>query len=194
MAEKPRTDSKATPKRLNRSVRVGDAIAGALDPALKRRGFASRDIIAQWRAMAPQPYDSVALPDKLVWPRGERSATGATLYLRCAAGHQLALVHEAPRIAASNENLLLEAQPPIMIPYTPMLTTPKMYRIPILTSAICMFTTCPPITKCELQGTTALVIIAVSIARPGPSTKRKRLELVGMISSFIKSFNPSARG
>jgi hypothetical protein len=101
MAEKPRTDSKATPKRLNRSVRVGDAIAGALDPALKRRGFASRDIIAQWRAMAPQPYDSVALPDKLVWPRGERSATGATLYLRCAAGHQLALVHEAPRIAAA---------------------------------------------------------------------------------------------
>jgi hypothetical protein len=101
MAEKPRSDSKDAPKRLNRSVRIGDAIAGALDPALKRRGFASRDIIGQWRAMAPRPYDSVALPDKLVWPRGERSATGATLYLRCAAGHQLALVHEAPRIAAA---------------------------------------------------------------------------------------------
>jgi hypothetical protein len=101
MAGKPRSNGKDPSGRLNRSVRVGDAIAGALDPALKRRGFASRDIIAQWRAMAPAPYDGVALPDKLVWPRGERSATGATLYLRCAAGHQLALVHDAPRIAAA---------------------------------------------------------------------------------------------
>ena len=33
---------------------------------------------------------------------------------------------------SKKENLLLDAQPPIIIPYTPKLTTPKMYKIPIL--------------------------------------------------------------
>jgi hypothetical protein len=97
---KPRSE-KAPPKRLNRTVGAGDALRGVLDPALKRRGFASRDILTHWRAMAPSPYDAVALPDRLVWPRNAPNAVGATLYLRCAAGHHLALVHEAPRIAAA---------------------------------------------------------------------------------------------
>jgi len=101
MAGKAKADQPAEYKRRNRTVGVGEAIAGALDPALKRRGFASRDIITHWKAMAPRPYDAVALPDKLSWPRGERSAEGATLYLRCLAGHQLQLQHEAPRIAAA---------------------------------------------------------------------------------------------
>jgi hypothetical protein len=93
--------SEKAPKRLNRTVKAGEAIRGALDPALKRRGFASRDILAHWRAMAPAPYDAVALPDRLVWPRNAANAVGATLYLKCAGGHHLALVHEAPRIAAA---------------------------------------------------------------------------------------------
>jgi len=97
----PRNSPPAEPKRLNRTVGVGEAIAGALDPALKRRGFASRDIIAHWGAMAPKPYDQVTRPDKLAWPRGERSAMGATLYLRCSESHRLAASMEAPRIAAA---------------------------------------------------------------------------------------------
>lgn len=96
MAEKPKEG-----KRLNRAVGVAEALSGALDPALKRRGFASRDIITHWRAMAPAPYDKVAMPDKLTWPRGERSAEGATLYLRCVQGHALALSHEGAKIAAA---------------------------------------------------------------------------------------------
>ncbi|CDP51636.1 DUF721 domain-containing protein [Paradevosia shaoguanensis] len=96
MAEKPKEY-----KRLNRSVGVAEALKGALDPALKRRGFASRDIITYWSTMAPAPYDKVALPDKLVWPRGERSAEGATLHVRCAASHALGLAHEGAKIAAS---------------------------------------------------------------------------------------------
>ncbi|MDB5622344.1 MAG: hypothetical protein JWR39_907 [Devosia sp.] len=89
------------PKRRNRAVSVADAIAGALDPVLKKRGFASRDILEHWRAMAPKPYDGVSIPDKLVWPRGERSADGATLYLRCQPGHALMVAHQAPAIAAA---------------------------------------------------------------------------------------------
>ena len=44
--------------------------SGVLDPALKRRGFATRDIITHWAAMAPKPYDQLAVPDQLTWPRG----------------------------------------------------------------------------------------------------------------------------
>jgi hypothetical protein len=89
------------PKRLNRTVGVGEAIVGALDPVFKKRGFAGRDIITHWQAMAPAPYDKVAMPDKLSWPRGERGAEGATLYLRTMAGHAMAVSHDGPRIAAA---------------------------------------------------------------------------------------------
>lgn len=99
MAAKPKQD--AEPKRLNRVVGVAEALSKALDPALRKRGFASRDIITHWAAMAPAPYDKVALPDRLAWPRGERGAEGATLYLRCIPGHALALSHEGALIAAA---------------------------------------------------------------------------------------------
>ena len=68
---------------------------------LKKRGFAGRDIITHWRQIAPKPFDETNLPDKLSWPRGERSAEGATLYLRCAPGQALFAQHEAPAIAAA---------------------------------------------------------------------------------------------
>jgi hypothetical protein len=88
-------------KRLNRAVNVGEALGQALDPALKRRGFASRDLLAHWSVMAPAPYDRMAKPDKLVWPRGEKGAEGAVLHLRCHPGHALALSHEGERVAAA---------------------------------------------------------------------------------------------
>ena len=89
------------PKRLNRTVGVAEALSRALDPVLRKRGFASRDIITHWAAMVPDPYDKLAMPDRLSWPRGERGADGATLYLRCSPGHALALSHEGPLIAAA---------------------------------------------------------------------------------------------
>src|SRR5687768_14579949 len=98
MAEK-KTDE---PKRLNRTVAVGDAMGPILGPALRRRGFAGRDIITNWGVIAPKPYDTVARPDELKWPRGkDRSAEGATLYLRVMPGHALAVQHEGPKIAAA---------------------------------------------------------------------------------------------
>ena len=94
-------DELPEPKRRNKTLNLGDVLAGALDPVLKKRGFASRDIITHWAAMAPKPYDGVAVPDKLVWPRGEKSAEGATLVLRCVPGHALAIQHEGQKIAAA---------------------------------------------------------------------------------------------
>ena len=97
MAPKPKAE--AEPKRLNRTVDIAEALKGALDPAMRKRGFASRDILTHWAAMAPKPYDQVTIPDRLAWPRGERGADGATLYLRCAPGHAMAVQHEGPLIA-----------------------------------------------------------------------------------------------
>jgi hypothetical protein len=91
----------AANRRRNRIVPLGEAVRGRLDPALKRRGFASRDLIAHWQAMAPAPYDKATRPDKLTWPRGHRGADGAVLHLRCHPGHALALAHEGQRIAAA---------------------------------------------------------------------------------------------
>jgi hypothetical protein len=94
-------DDLPQPKRRNKTLNLGEVLAGALDPVLKKRGFASRDIITHWGAMAPEPYGSVAVPDKLVWPRGERGAEGATLVLRCVPGHALAIQHEGQKVAAA---------------------------------------------------------------------------------------------
>ncbi|WP_196259547.1 DUF721 domain-containing protein [Pelagibacterium limicola] len=90
------------PKRANRAVQLGDMLGNTLDPALRRRGFASRDLIANWASIAPTPYDTVSAPDKLVWPRRDRpDPEGAVLYLRCREGQALALTHEAPAITAA---------------------------------------------------------------------------------------------
>lgn len=102
MAEEPRAKrSEDAPKRLNRAVPVSEALGRALDPALRKRGFASRDLVEHWAAMAPPPYDRMARPDKLIWPRGEKGAEGAVLHVSCHSGHALALAHEGARVAAS---------------------------------------------------------------------------------------------
>ncbi|RYE07879.1 MAG: DUF721 domain-containing protein [Hyphomicrobiales bacterium] len=90
----------APPKRLNRAVGVAEALGGVLDSALKKRGFATRDILANWAAIAPKPYDLAAMPEQLKWPRGA-GHEGATLYLRCIEGQRLALAHEGPLIASA---------------------------------------------------------------------------------------------
>lgn len=80
---------------------MGEAIARTIDPVFRKRGFASRDLIAQWGVIAPKPYDKVSIPDQLKWPRGEAGAEGAILFLRCAHSHTLALAHEGELIASA---------------------------------------------------------------------------------------------
>ncbi len=96
--------------RLNRTIGLGDAINKSLDPILKKRGFANRDLIANWPVFAPAPYNQVAIPDRLIWPRknnanqknaSQEEEQGAILFLRCAPTHALALNHESAKIAAA---------------------------------------------------------------------------------------------
>jgi len=98
VASKPKEPNE--PRRFNRAVAVSDALSGVLDAALKKRGFATRDILTHWAAMAPKPYDGLTVPDQLKWPRGA-GHEGATLYLRCAPGHAMAVSHEGALIAAA---------------------------------------------------------------------------------------------
>ncbi len=101
MAGKSKTDTGDEPlRRFNRAVDVGEALRGTLDSALRKRGFASRDLLTNWAVIAPKPYDRLALPDQLKWPRGA-GHEGATLLLRVAPGHALAVSHEAPLIATA---------------------------------------------------------------------------------------------
>ena len=93
--------SSKEPKRRNKTIGVGDALGGIIDPALKKRGFASRDLIAHWGAMVPPPYDKVTAPDRLSWPRGPEAANGAVLFVRCHPAHAHAVAHEGPRLAAA---------------------------------------------------------------------------------------------
>ncbi len=88
-------------KRRNRTLSVADALAGAIDPVLRKRGFAGRDIITQWAIIAPPPFNETTQPDKLSWPRDSHNGEGATLVLRCAPGQALFAQHEAPAIAAA---------------------------------------------------------------------------------------------
>lgn len=133
---------KTADKRRNRVVPLAEAMAGMLDPALKKRGFASRDLLAHWSSMAPAPYDRVTMPDRLTWPRGDKGAEGATLYLRCMAGHQLALAHEGARVAAAINRyygyLLVGsvrlsstpmAEPPALAPARPKASPEALARI-----------------------------------------------------------------
>lgn len=116
-------------KRRNKTVQLGEMIGNALDPALKRRGFASRDLIANWRAIAPTPYDRIAMPDRLAWPRRDRpDPEGAVLYLRCMEGHALALAHEGPTITAAINRyfgyLLVSSVRLSLVPFVPADSAP----------------------------------------------------------------------
>ncbi|MEP7239487.1 MAG: DciA family protein [Devosia sp.] len=95
---KPSTKAEAEPRRLNRAVAVSEALGHVLDAALKKRGFATRDILTHWATIAPKPYDAVAVPAELKWPRGA-GHEGATLFVRAAPGHALAIAHQGPLIA-----------------------------------------------------------------------------------------------
>lgn len=86
-------------KRRNRATSVADALSGALDPVLRKRGFAGRDILTQWRNIVPRPFDETTQPHKLSWPKTANSSEGATLYIRCAPGTALFAQHEAASIA-----------------------------------------------------------------------------------------------
>ncbi len=70
-------------------------------------------------------------------------------------------------MAPYSEYLLLDAQPPIMIPYTPREVKPRMYKIPMFRSVTCRAISRPNRLSWVPQGITALVMQATNMNAPG---------------------------
>ncbi len=135
--KKPKREKLPEPKRLNRAVAVSEALGRALDPALRKRGFASRDLLQHWAVIAPEPYGRVSRPEKLSWPRGERGAGGAVLHICCHPGHALAASHEGGRIAqAINRYFGYILVDEVRLSATPFLAdAPKPKGLPVAPAA-----------------------------------------------------------
>ncbi|MGE4217948.1 MAG: DUF721 domain-containing protein [Alphaproteobacteria bacterium] len=71
-------------------------IPGLARRVLGSRGFAVASIVTEWEAIVGAERARVCRPEKLSFPRGERSA--GTLKVRAGSGDALALQHDAPAI------------------------------------------------------------------------------------------------
>jgi len=86
-----------------------------------------------------------------------------------------------------SENLLLEAQPPRMMPYTPMEETARMKSTPMFTSVMKRCGEGP-------KGITEKTTSAGTMIRQGPRRNTSFSPKLGVRSSFTKSFRASAMG
>lgn len=82
-------------KRKGKIVRLDMLVGEVMTPAMRKRGFASVEIIDRWREIVPPPYNAQSAPDELKWPR---NGTSATLVLRCTAGLRVIIAHDSPKI------------------------------------------------------------------------------------------------
>ena len=75
---------------------VGTSLPKLAAPVLRKRGFAQARLITDWPAIVGDLMARETVPQKLVFPRGNRD--GATLHLRVTAGFALELQHIEPQI------------------------------------------------------------------------------------------------
>ena len=69
--------------------------------AFQRHGFASEQLVAQWRVIVGDQVAAISRPEKIKWPRGNDASghqSGGTLVLKALAGRALELHYETPRI------------------------------------------------------------------------------------------------
>ncbi|WP_321342543.1 DciA family protein [Breoghania sp.] len=82
---------------------LADLIGGVLEPACRKRGFATADLISLWPDIVGDRYGRTTQPEALHWPRrrdggGEALPEPATLVIRCDGPSALFLQHELPQI------------------------------------------------------------------------------------------------
>ncbi len=69
--------------------------------AFQRHGFASEQLVAQWRVIVGEQVAAISRPEKIKWPRGNDASghqSGGTLVLKATSGRALELHYETPRI------------------------------------------------------------------------------------------------
>ncbi len=98
-----RTNSETDlPERLRpvRARPLGDLIGKMMDPACRRRGFATADLIADWPDIVGERYGERVRPERLIWPRSGRSEEPepATLVVHTDGATALFLSHDLPQV------------------------------------------------------------------------------------------------
>ncbi|WP_319772911.1 DciA family protein [Breoghania sp.] len=82
---------------------LADLIGGVLEPACRKRGFATADLISLWPDIVGDRYGRTTQPEALHWPRRRDGASDAvpepaTLVIRCDGPSALFLQHELPQM------------------------------------------------------------------------------------------------
>lgn len=91
-------------KRRNRAAPVADVALPVLRSVLKKRGFATADILSCWPEIVGPTLAGYTLPERLSWPRGGQStegpwnSAGAKLTVRADGPAALELQHMAPLV------------------------------------------------------------------------------------------------
>ena len=75
---------------------LGRLIPGIVAEAYRRRGFTEPALLAGWRAIVGEEPADHAIPVKVAFPRGSRTA--GTLHVRVEGAYATELQHNAPRI------------------------------------------------------------------------------------------------
>lgn len=83
---------------------LADFVGRTLDPALRRRGFQTGDILAHWPQIIGQRLAEATQPEKLIWPRPVADADPAapvepaTIVIRVDGPVAIEVQHMAPQI------------------------------------------------------------------------------------------------
>lgn len=92
MPEIPRT----RPQIQARAVRLGDLVQKTLDPLVRKRGFASTRLLADWETVVGARIAALGTPEALKFSRGRDA--GGTLHIGCTSGDALDLQHFQPQL------------------------------------------------------------------------------------------------
>lgn len=129
----PNTDDE-TPKRPPPSFRparpLGDLIGPIVTPAMRKRGFATADLIALWPEIVGEAFAEVSQPERLAWPRrmsgGEDAFEPAVLTIRVSGARALLFQHESARILERiNQTFGYQAVSRLKIEQKPLAPKPK---------------------------------------------------------------------
>ncbi|MEI2386490.1 DciA family protein [Breoghania sp. JC706] len=102
MSDKPH-GSHQTNGRRRGAKPLADLIGGVMEPACRKRGFATADLLALWPDIVGERYGETTQPEALHWPRRNDGGGGgtpdpATLVVRCDGPSALFLQHELPQV------------------------------------------------------------------------------------------------
>lgn len=138
MTECPADDETAPrpPPRRGAAQPLGAYVGPIVSPAMRKRGFATADLIALWPEIVGAAFAEVSQPERLVWPRrmsgGEDTFEPAVLTVRVAGSRALLFQHESAKIIERiNQTFGYQAVAKLRIDQKPMTPRPKRGHKPL---------------------------------------------------------------